>query len=193
MIMASNDLPILVCKTAKEWQQWLHKNHSLSKGVWLRIYKKNSGTPTVTYAEAVETGLCYGWIDGLANKYDDTSYIQRFTPRRPKSIWSKKNVERANQLINSKKMKPGGLKEVEAAKADGRWDAAYDSPANIEIPADFLQDLAKKPKAKTFFETLNKTNTYAIAWRLQTAKKPETRQKRMKAIIGMLSKGEKFH
>lgn len=188
-----NDLPILVFKTAKEWQQWLQKNSSSAKGVWLRIYKKAAGVTSITYPKAVETSLCYGWIDGVANKFDDVSYIQRFTPRRTKSIWSKKNVERANQLIVSGEMKPGGLKEIEAAKADGRWNAAYDSPANIEIPNDFLQQLSKKPKAKKFFDTLNKTNTYSIAWRLQTAKKSETREKRMKAIIEMLAKGEKFH
>lgn len=187
------DLPILIFKVAKEWEQWLRKNYASSNGIWLRIYKKASGIPTITYPEAVNAALCYGWIDGVANKYDDESYLQRFTPRRSKSIWSKINVERANQLINSGKMKPGGLKEIEAAKADGRWASAYDSPANIEIPKDFLQALSKKPKAKKFFETLNKTNTYSIAWRLQTAKKPETREKRMKLILEMLSKGQKFH
>ena len=186
-------LPILVFKNAKQWEQWLQKNQALSKGAWLQLYKKAAGIPGITYPEAVETALCYGWIDGVANKYDEASYIQRFTRRRPKSIWSKRNVEKANQLIASGKMKAGGLKEVEAAKADGRWQAAYDSPANIEIPKDFLEALSKKIKAKKFFETLNKTNIYSIAWRLQTAKKPETREKRMKQIIEMLSKGEKFH
>ncbi len=187
------ELPILIFKAAKEFEQWLYKNYASSNGIWLRIYKKSSGTPTITYTEAVTAALCYGWIDGVANKYDDASYLQRFTPRRSKSIWSKLNVERANQLINSGKMKPGGLKEIEAAKADGRWAAAYDSPASIEIPKDFLQALSKKPRAKKFFETLNKTNTYSIAWRLQTAKKPETREKRMKMIVEMLSKEQKFH
>lgn len=187
------ELPVLIFKAAKEFEQWLHRNHASSNGIWLRIYKKASGIPAITYPEAVKAALCYGWIDGVANKYDDASYLQRFTPRRSKSIWSKLNVERANQLIESGKMKPGGLKEIEAAKADGRWASAYDSPANIEIPEDFLQMLSKKPKAKKFFETLNKTNTYSIAWRLQTAKKPETREKRMKLILEMLSKGQKFH
>ena len=187
------ELPILIFKAAKEFEQWLRKNYASSNGIWLQIYKKASGIPTITYPEAVNAALCYGWIDGVANKYDDASYLQRFTPRRSKSIWSKLNVERANQLINSGKMKPGGLKEIEAAKADGRWASAYDSPANIEIPKDFLQALSKKPKAKKFFETLDKTNTYSIAWRLQTAKKPETREKRMKLILEMLSKGKKFH
>lgn len=188
-----DDLPIIIFKTAKEWEKWLNKNYSSSNGIWLQIYKKASGIPTITYPEAVIAALCYGWIDGVANKYDDASYLQRFTPRRSKSIWSKINVEKANRLIASGQMKPGGLKEIEAAKADGRWEAAYDSPANIEIPEDFLQALSKKPKAKKFFQTLNKTNTYSIAWRLQTAKKPETREKRMKVILEMLAKGQKFH
>ncbi|MGZ5220678.1 MAG: YdeI/OmpD-associated family protein [Chitinophagaceae bacterium] len=187
------DLPILIFNAASEFEQWLNKNYASSNGIWLRIYKKASGIATVTYPEAVKAALCYGWIDGVANKYDEESYLQRFTPRRSKSIWSKLNVERANQLINSGKMKPGGLKEIEAAKADGRWASAYDSPANIEIPKDFLQALSKKPQAKKFFKTLNKTNTYSIAWRLQTARKPETREKRMKLIPEMLSRGQKFH
>ena len=188
-----DNLPILTFKTAKEWDKWMAKNYASSKGIWLRFYKKASGIPSLTYPEAVEVSLCYGWIDGQANKYDENSYLQRFTPRRPKSIWAKKNIERVTRLIASGKMKPSGLKEIEAAKADGRWEMAYDSPATMEIPNDFLKELSKNPKAKTFFGTLNKTNTYAIAWRLQTAKKPETRQKRMKAIIDMLSKKQKFH
>ena len=188
-----DNLPILIFKTAKEWEKWMAKNYASSKGIWLRFYKKASGIPSLTYPEAVEVSLCYGWIDGQANKYDENSYLQRFTPRRPKSIWAKKNIERVTRLIASGKMKPSGLKEIEAAKADGRWEMAYDSPATMEIPNDFLKELSKNPKAKTFFGTLNKTNIYSIAWRLQTAKKPETRQKRMKAIIEMLSKKQKFH
>jgi len=188
-----DNLPILIFKTANEWQKWMAKNYASSKGVWLRFYKKASGIPSLTYPEAVEVSLCYGWIDGQANKYDENSYLQRFTPRRPKSIWAKKNIERVTRLIASGKMKPSGLKEIEAAKADGRWEMAYDSPATMEIPNDFLKELSKNPKAKTFFGTLNKTNIYSITWRLQTAKKPETRQKRMKAIIEMLSKKQKFH
>lgn len=188
-----DNLPILNFKTAKEWERWLAKNYASSKGVWLHFYKKASGIPSISYPEAVEVSLCYGWIDGQANKYDEKSYLQRFTPRRPKSIWAKKNIERVTRLIASGKMKPAGLKEVEAAKADGRWELAYDSPASMEIPNDFLQELSKNTKAKKFFETLNKTNRYSIAWRLQTAKKSETREKRMKVILEMLSKKEKFH
>lgn len=188
-----DNLSILFFKTPKEWEKWLNKNHSAEKGAWLRFYKKASGVPSLNHPMALEVALCYGWIDGVANKYDEESYLQRFTPRRPKSIWSKKNIENVTRLIATRKMKPAGLKEIEAAKADGRWEAAYDSPANMEVPKDFLKELAKNPKAKEFFQTLNKTNTFSITWRLQTAKKPETREKRMKTIIEMLSKGQKFH
>ena len=188
-----DNLPILIFKTVKEWEKWIAKNYASSKGVWLRFYKKASGIPSLTYPEAVEVSLCYGWIDGQANKLDENSYLQRFTPRRPKSIWAKRNIERVTRLIASGKMKPSGLKEIEAAKADGRWEMAYDSPANMEIPKDFLKELSKNRIAKNFFGTLNKTNIYSITWRLQTAKKPETREKRMKAIIEMLAKKQKFH
>lgn len=185
--------PILFFKTPAEWEKWLVKNWDTSKAVWLQLYKKDSGILSINHAEALEVCLCYGWIDGIANKYDERSYLQRFSPRRPKSLWSKKNIENVTRLIASGKMKPGGLMEIEAAKADGRWNAAYDSPSNMEIPKDFLEELSKNKKAKDFFRTLNKTNTYAITWRLQTAKKTETREKRMKIIIEMLSKEEKFH
>jgi len=188
-----DNLPILLFKTAREFEKWIAKNYASSKGIWLRFYKKASGIPSVSYPEAVEVSLCYGWIDGQANKYDEQSYLQRFTPRRPKSIWAKTNIERVTRLIASGKMKPAGLKEVEAAKADGRWEMAYDSPATMQIPADFLEALSKNKKAEQFFGTLNKTNIYSITWRLQTAKKPVTREKRMKVILEMLSKKEKFH
>jgi uncharacterized protein YdeI (YjbR/CyaY-like superfamily) len=187
------DQPILSFKTAKEWEKWLNKNYAVSKGVQLQIYKKDSGVASIDRADALDVALCYGWIDGQANKYDEQSYLQRFTHRRPKSIWSKKNIENTTRLIKAGKMKPEGLKEIEAAKADGRWERAYDSPANAEIPKDFLKELSKDPKAKQFFKTLNKTNLFSIVWRLQTAKKAETRERRMKVIIEMLAKGQKFH
>ncbi len=191
--MESKDgLPIKSFKNAKAWEAWLKKNQQ-SGGLWLMFYKKDAGVATVTYPEAVETALCYGWIDGQANKLDERAYLQRFTPRRPKGLWSKKNVERAEKLIAAGRMKPGGLKEVEAAKADGRWDAAYDAPANSEIPKDFLKLLSKNAKAKKFFAGLNKTNRFAITWRLQTAMKPATREKRMQVIMGMLERGETYH
>jgi uncharacterized protein YdeI (YjbR/CyaY-like superfamily) len=188
-----DNLPIRIFKTSDEWEKWLDKNHGSATGIWLQLYKKVSGKPSINHKEALEVALCYGWIDGVANKFDETSYLQRFTPRRPKSIWSKKNIENVNRLIAAGKMKPAGVKEIESAKADGRWDAAYDSPANMEIPKDFLKELSKNAKAKKIFQTLNRTNIFSITWRLQTAKKPETREKRMKAILEMLSKGRKFH
>lgn len=188
-----DNLPILAFKTQAAFEKWLAKNYSASNGMWLKIYKKGSGTPTVSYAQAVDAALCYGWIDGLLNPVDEKAYMIRFTPRRSKSIWSKKNIEKVSRLMNEGKMKPAGLKEIEKAKADGRWEQAYDPPSSIKMPDDFLKALSKLPKAGKFFQTLNKANTYAIAWRLQTAKKPETRERRMKIILEMLGKGEKFH
>lgn len=189
----AKDLPIIAFASGKEWENWLVKNHASSNGIRLKFAKKNSGIATVTYDEALKTALCYGWIDGQLNKFDDKHWLIKFTPRSPKSIWSKRNCEFVAKLITEGKMQPAGLEKVEAAKKDGRWEAAYDSPKNMIIPDDFLKELAKDEKAKAFFETLNKANTYAIAWRLQTAKKPETREKRMKAILAMMAKGEKFH
>jgi len=191
--MNITDLQILSFKSPKAWASWLAKNHSTSSGLWLRLFKKDSGVATVTHAEALDEALCYGWIDGQLEKYDEKSWLRKFTPRRPKSIWSKRNVEHVNRLTQAGKMKPSGLKEVEAAKADGRWGRAYDSPSAMQVPEDFLKALSKDKKAQAFFETLNKANTYAIAWRLQTAKKPETRAKRMQAILKMLKRGEKLH
>jgi uncharacterized protein YdeI (YjbR/CyaY-like superfamily) len=180
-------------KSASEFRVWLSKNHASSPGIWLRIYKKDSGKSTVTYSEALDHSLCYGWIDGQRDVHDEASFVQKFTPRRPKSGWSKLNTERAERLIKSGEMAPAGLIAIEAAKADGRWKAAYDSPARAKPPADFLEELNKDKKARAFFATLEKRNTYAILYRLQTAKTPETRDKRMKLILDMLAKGEKFH
>jgi uncharacterized protein YdeI (YjbR/CyaY-like superfamily) len=191
--MTKSDLPILAFETSKELIDWLDKNHTDISGIWLRLFKKNSGVKTITYLEALEAALCYGWIDSQVKKYDDKSYVQKFTPRRSISIWSKINTERIKRLIKEGKMKPAGLAQVEQAKKDGRWDKAYDSPSNITLPEEFLKALEKDKKAQTFFKTLNKTNTYAIAWRLQTAKKPETKARRMTEILAMLAKGEKFH
>jgi uncharacterized protein YdeI (YjbR/CyaY-like superfamily) len=188
-----NEMPVLSFASSEEWSKWMEENHAKSNGVWLRFFKKDSGEKTVTYSEALEEALCYGWIDGQVNKFDDQSYIQRFTPRRPKSIWSKRNTEKAERLIREGKMKKAGMEQVELAKADGRWQQAYDSSTNMKLPEDFLQELSKNKKAKTFFEGLNKTNQYAIAWRLQTAKKPETREKRLKEILAMMREGKKFH
>lgn len=175
------------------FRTWLATNHGHQGGIWLRIYKKASGVATVTYAEALDQALCVGWIDGQKKPYDKQSWLQRFTPRRPRSGWSKNNTQHAERLIKSGEMAPAGLKEVKAARADGRWKAAYDSFSKAAVPDDFLNELARNKKARTFFDTLNKTNLYSIAYRLQTAKKPETREKRMRVIIGMLGRGETFH
>jgi uncharacterized protein YdeI (YjbR/CyaY-like superfamily) len=169
------------------------KEHTRAPGLLLRIYKTNSGVPSVTYAEALEQALCFGWIDGQKLPFDATSWVQKFTPRRAKSNWSKINVAHVNRLIAEGQMTPAGLKEVEAAKADGRWAAAYDSPANATVPPEFIKELAHNAKAKQFYATLNKANLYAIAYRLQTAKRPETKIKRIKLIIAMLARNEKFH
>jgi len=180
-------------KSWHDFRTWLAKDHNRSEGIWLRIYKKDSGLATVTYAEALDQALCFGWIDGQKKPYDKQSWLQKFTPRRPKSGWSKNNTQHAERLMMCGEMAPAGLREVNAAKADGRWKAAYDSFGNAAVPADFLKELVKNKQAKVFFETLNKTNLYSIAYRLQTAKKPETREKRMHTIIEMLARGEKFH
>jgi uncharacterized protein YdeI (YjbR/CyaY-like superfamily) len=187
------DFPIIFFESQDEWRSWLEKNHNVDRGVWLRFYKKGSGITSLNYAQALDEALCYGWIDGQSKTSDEKSYLQKFTRRSARSIWSKRNIEHIARLTEEGKMKPSGLKAAEAAKADGRWDMAYDSPGNMSIPEDFLLELSKDNKAFAFFETLNKANTYAISWRLQTAKKPETREKRMKIILGMLSRGEKFH
>ena len=184
---------ILFFKTSREFEKWLKKNHGTHIGMWLRFFKKDTGVKAITYEEAINEALCYGWIDGQANKYDEQSWLQKFTPRRPKSVWSQRNRDRVKQLTKEGKMKRAGLAEVEKAKADGRWDKAYAPPSKMKIPDDFLKALTKNKKAKTFFEMLSKTNTFAIAFRLHTAKKEETRQRRMKNIIDMLARGETFH
>jgi uncharacterized protein YdeI (YjbR/CyaY-like superfamily) len=188
-----DDLPIIALDSAKDWEKWLTKNHGKSAGVWLKLTKKKLDKLAMTHAEALEVALCYGWIDGQARSYDESSWLQRFTRRRPKSGWSKINTQHAERLIKARRMKAAGLKEIKAAKTDGRWAIAYDPPSASTIPDDFLKLLSQNKKAKAFFETLNKTNLYSISYRLQTAKKPETRAKRMKVILEMLARGEKFH
>ena len=186
-------MKIMSFTTTKEFRAWLAKNHKLSEGILVRIYKKESGVETLTYAEALDQALCFGWIDGQKNPYDTKSWLQKFTPRRPKGKWSKNNTQHVERLIESGDMTAAGLKEVKAAKADGRWKAAYESSSTAKIPDDFLKALASNKSAEAFFKTLNKTNLYSIAYRLQTAKKPETRQKRMRDIVEKLARGEKFH
>ncbi len=188
-----NSLKILAFKKALDWRKWLEKNHAKSMGIWLRFFKKDSGVASVTYAEALDEALCYGWIDSLLQKYDEISYLQKFTPRRAKSIWSKRNIEHIQRLLKEGRLRPAGKKELEAAKSDGRWKNAYDSSGTMKVPKDFLKELSKNKKAKAFFDSLNRANTYAIAWRLQTAKKPETRARRMKALLDMLAQEKKLH
>ena len=180
-------------RTPEELRSWLTKGHIQASGLFVRIYKKDSGVRSITYAEALDQALCFGWIDGQKLPFDADSWVQKLTPRRVGSRWSKLNIAHAQRLIKSGQMMPAGLEAIEAAKADGRWAAAYDSPANATVPAEFVRELARNAKAKQFYATLNKANLYAIAYRLQTAKRPETKVKRMRLIIEMLARGEKFH
>lgn len=185
--------PILTFETQKEFRDWMEKTSQEQVGIWLKFAKKGTGITTINYDLALEIALCYGWIDGQSKRLDETYYLQKFTPRGKKSIWSKINRENVLRLIKEKKMKPQGLLAVDAAKADGRWDAAYDSPKDMKVPEDFLKELKKDKKAYEFFLTLNKTNIYAIAFRLQTAKKEETKQRRISAFIEMLKEGKKIN
>lgn len=188
------ETPIESFASSMQWKEWLAMNYAISNnGIWLRIFKKDSGEATITYDEALDEALCFGWIDGQKKACDEKSWLQKFTPRRSKSIWSKRNKTRVARLIEEKRMQPSGLKEIEAAKKDGRWDKAYDSPSKMEIPADFLSMLKKDRQAYEFFKTLNRANTYAIAWRLETAKKPATRQKRMQILLEMMKNRQKLH
>ena len=186
------ELPVLPFASQSKWADWLAKQHDKSAGVWLKLSKKDSGIPSVTYNEALEVALCYGWIDGQKNSFDEKYFLQKFTPRGPKSIWSKINTEKVEKLIASGEMKPSGLKAIEAAKQDGRWDAAYSSQKVIAVPADFQSALDKNKKAKAFFETLTSSRRYSFLVRIETAKKAETREKRIRQFVEMLEKGETF-
>ena len=186
------ELPTLPFESKKKFAEWLAKNHEKSAGIWLKLAKKDAEIPSVTYKEAVNVALCYGWIDGQAKSFDDKYWLVKFTPRRPKSIWSQINTKRVEQLIASGEMKPSGLKAVEAAKQDGRWDAAYASQKNISVPADFQSALSKNEKAKAFFESLTGSKRYSFLFRIETAKKAETRMKRILQFVEMLEKGETF-
>jgi len=185
--------PIRAFKDAKEWDSWLTKNQAEIDGIWMRIAKKSSGVKSVTYPEAVEVALCHGWIDGQKRPESETTWLQRFVPRRPRSMWSMINREKALALIAAGKMKPAGLAEIERAKMNGRWDVAYASPSSATMPQDLEKELERHPKAKAFFKTLNRANSYAIMWRVQTAKRPETRERRIRTYIEMLEKGETIH
>lgn len=187
------DLPVWLFVSQKDWHDWLQDNHNQSQGVWLKHAKKSSGKKSVRYQEALDEALCFGWIDSQKQAYDTDYFLQKFTPRGPKSVWSKVNVAKVENLIKTGKMQPVGLAAVDLAKRDGRWQAAYDSPSSSSIPEDFQAALDKNPKAKQFFATLNKANVYAFCWRIQTAKKPETRQARIAKFIDMLNRGETLH
>ncbi len=188
-----NQINSMAFESPDDFRAWLTKNYKESPEIWLRIFKKDSGKATVTYAEALDEALCFGWIDGQKKPYDSQSWLQRFTPRKAKSAWSKINTQHAERLIAAGKMSRAGLEAVQSAKDDGRWAAAYDSSSRSEIPDEFLEILKRNKKAYSFFKTLNRTNLYSIYYRLQTAKKPETREKRMRSIIEMLEQGKTFH
>ena len=187
------DLPVMPFASRDAWAAWLEEQHAASDGLWLKFAKKGSGLDSVTYAEAVEVALCYGWIDGQARKFDEDYYLQRFTPRRARSRWSKINRQKATELIESGEMKPAGLREVERARADGRWDAAYDAPSTAQVPDDLLRELEKNQPAREFFETLDGRNRYAILYQIQDAKRPETRARRIEKYVAMLSEGKKIY
>jgi len=183
----------LLLEDQEAWLSWLLKNHATSSGVWLRIAKKSASVRSVSYLQAVNAALCFGWIDGQKKGDDESYWLQRFTPRSERSIWSKINREKATRLIELGQMNAAGLREVERAKRDGRWDGAYDSPSGATIPADFQAVLNKIPRAKAFFAILDSRNRYAVLFRIQTAKKAETRAKRIKQFAEMLAKREKIH
>lgn len=187
------DLPVVLFPSQEAWEAWLSQQGMVSEGLWVKLAKKGSGIDSVTYAEAVEVALCYGWIDGQARRFDDDYYLQRFTPRRARSKWSKINRDKAEWLIESGAMKESGMSEVERARADGRWEAAYDPPSQATVPDDLRVELEKNDRARRFFEGLDATNRYAILHRIQDAKRPETRLRRIEKFVAMLNRGEKIY
>lgn len=187
----ADELEVRTFSSQAKWRTWLEQNHATAPGLWVKLAKKGSGITTVDYQQAVEVALCYGWIDGLVRRLDDDFYIQRFTPRRARSKWSKINRAKVEELIAGGKMKPAGLAEIERAKADGRWDAAYDSPSTMEVPDDLTRELKKNPKARRFFESLSRSYRYTILYSIDDAKKPETRARRIARFVEMLIEGRK--
>lgn len=185
--------PIRLFPTQKDWAAWLEKNHCRSQGLWLRLAKKDSGLRSITYGEALEIALCYGWIDGQKRGESDEAWLQRFLPRTKKSIWSKINREKATALIANGQMKGAGIEAVEAAKKDGRWDAAYDSPRGAKIPDDFQAALDANARAQKFFAELDGANRYAVLFRIQTVKKAETRARKIREFVEMLARHERIH
>jgi len=188
-----NNMPVKLFKSPEDWTRWLDKNHAKSAGVWMQIAKNTGDLRSVSYAEALEVALCYGWIDGQKQSRDESSWLQKFTPRGPRSIWSKINKAKAEKLIKSGQMKPAGFTAIERAKKAGQWEAAYDSHSTATVPPDFQAALDNNPKARAFFATLDSNNRYAMLFRLQTAKKAETRARRIEQFIGMLEKHEKIY
>jgi uncharacterized protein YdeI (YjbR/CyaY-like superfamily) len=184
------DLPVKLFKTPAAWEKWLDANHAKSAGVWMQIAKKGSGLSSATYPEALDVALCYGWIDGQKRPFDERTWLQRFTPRGPRSIWSKINTTKAEALIESGRMRPAGLAAIEAAKASGRWESAYQPWSNPDVPSELQAALDASPNAKAFFETLRGANRYGVIFRVQTAKKPETRAKRIADFIARFERGE---
>jgi uncharacterized protein YdeI (YjbR/CyaY-like superfamily) len=185
--------PVLSFRTRRAWVTWLEKHHGEPDGVWMKIAKKGTGVKTVDHPEALEAAICFGWIDGQRRAHDDTFFLQRFTPRRPRSRWSKINRDKATALIKSGDMRPAGLAEVEAAKADGRWKAAYDSHRTATVPPDLEKALDANRKAKQFFATLTSQNRYAILYRIDEAKRPETRARRISMYVEMLAEGKTLY
>ena len=189
----SDTLQVVSFETQHDWEAWLKEHHADTKGIWLKLAKKAAGTPSVSYAEALDSALCYGRIDGQKATFDDKYWLQKFTPRGARSMWSKVNCDKATALIADGRMQPAGLRQVELARSDGRWEAAYESQSKITIPDDFQRELDKNQRAKEFFSTLDSANRYAVLFRIQTAKKPETRSARIQKFIEMLAQHQKLH
>jgi uncharacterized protein YdeI (YjbR/CyaY-like superfamily) len=187
------EYPIIFFPSQQDWEVWLHEHHNNARGIWLKIAKKGAEAPSVSYAEALETALCYGWIDGQKASFDQHYWLQKFTPRTAKSIWSKINCDKVTELLAANKMQPAGIKQVELAKADGRWDTAYESQSKMTVPEDLQLALEKDQRANEFFQTLNSANRYAILFRVHNAKRPETRAARIQKFVEMLANGQKIH
>lgn len=185
--------PTRLFKSQQAWAAWLEKNHLKSAGLWLRLAKKDSALRSVSYKDAIEVALCYGWIDGQKRPESAQFWLQKFSPRSNRSVWSKINREKAQSLVTSGQMKPAGLEAIENAKRNGRWDSAYDSPSGATVPEDLQIALESAPRAMAFFETLDRANRYAILWRIQTVKTAKTRARKVEQFIAMLERGEKLH
>lgn len=190
--MNTDNLPTMFFETQQDWEEWL-KIHYTEKGIWLKLAKKDARTPSVSYAEALDSALCYGWIDGQKAAFDDKYWLQKFTPRTTKSIWSKTNCARAETLITEGRMQSEGLRQIELAKSDGRWERAYESQSKITIPEDFQRELDKNPQAKDFFNSLDSANRYAYLFRIHAAKRPETRSAKIQKFVEMLEQQRKLH